>query len=101
MGLVTDAPYHDLCYRIIGAAMDVHNRLGPGHREVVYQRALMARLEELGIAAIAEQPVEIYFADRPVGLLYIDCLVEEAVIVELKAFPHLLTGMVQLQAKIG
>ncbi|HEY68595.1 MAG TPA: GxxExxY protein [Thermoflexia bacterium] len=45
--------------------------------------------------------IEIYFADRPVGLLYIDCLVEEAVIVELKAFPHLLTGMVQLQAKIG
>jgi len=91
MGLVSDAPHHELCYRIIGAAMDVHNRLGPGHREVVYQRALMARLEELGIAAVAEQPVEIYFTDRPVGLLYIDCLVEDEVIVELKAFSHLLT----------
>ena len=32
MALVEDAPYHDLCYKIIGAAMDIHNRLGPGHR---------------------------------------------------------------------
>ena len=91
MGLLTDAPYHELCYRIIGAAMDVHNRLGPGHREAVYQRALMTRLEESGIAAVVEQPVEIYFEDRPVGWLYIDCLVEDTVVVELKAFPHLLT----------
>ena len=44
MGLVTDAPHRDLCYRIIGAAMDVHNRLGPGLRELHYQRALMVRL---------------------------------------------------------
>jgi len=91
VGLVSDAPYHELCYRIIGAAMYVHNGLGPGHREVVYQRALMARLEDMGIAAVAEQPVEIYFADRPVGLLYMDCLVEDAVVVELKALSHLLT----------
>jgi len=91
MGLVTDAPYHELCYRIIGAAMDVHNRLGPGHRERVYQRALMIRLEELEIRAEAEVPVRIFFEGRPVGLLYLDCLVEDAVVVELKAIYHLLT----------
>jgi len=55
MGLVTDAPYHDLCYRIIGTAMDVHNRLGPGFREIHHQRALMVRLEELDIQAVVEQ----------------------------------------------
>ncbi|HEY74579.1 MAG TPA: GxxExxY protein [Thermoflexia bacterium] len=92
MGLVTDVPYHSLCYRIIGAAMDVHNRLGPGHRESVYQRALAHRLEALGFQAETEVPVEIFFEDRPVGLLYLDCLVEGAVVVELKAFPHLLTN---------
>jgi GxxExxY protein len=64
--------------------MYVHNGLGPGHREVVYQPALMARLEDMGIDAVAEQPVEICFAGRPVGLLYMDCLVEDAVIVEKK-----------------
>ncbi|HHS98233.1 MAG TPA: GxxExxY protein [Chloroflexi bacterium] len=92
MGLVTDAPYHDLCYRIIGAAMDVHNRLGPGHRERAYQRALAIRLEELGFQTETEVPVRIFFDDRPVGLLYLDCLVEGEVIVELKALPHLLTN---------
>jgi GxxExxY protein len=91
MGLVTDAPHHDLCYRIIGAAMDVHNRLGPGLREVHYQRALVERLRQLGIHAAEERALEIYFDSRPVGRLYIDCLVQEEVIVELKAFPHLLT----------
>ena len=83
-GLVSGAPYSEPCYRLIGAAMDVHNRLGPGHREVVYQRALMARLGDRGIAVVAEQPVEIYFADRQVGLLYMDCLVEDAVVAEKK-----------------
>jgi len=76
MGLVTDAPHHELCYRIIGAAMDVHNRLGPGLREVHYQRALVTSLQELGIEASDEHPVEIAFDDRPVGRLYIDCLVQ-------------------------
>jgi GxxExxY protein len=63
MGLVTDAPYHDLCYRIIGAAMDVHNQLGPGLRERHYQRMLMMRLQEMGIQATAEHRLEIVFDD--------------------------------------
>ena len=92
MGLVTDAPHHDLCYRIIGAAMDVHNRLGPGLREVHYQRALMMRLAELGLDAVAEYPVKVMVDDRFVGDLFMDCLVEDAVVVELKALSHLLTN---------
>jgi hypothetical protein len=43
MGLVEDAPWSDLTYEIIGL-MAVHNDLGPGHREAVYQRALAAKL---------------------------------------------------------
>jgi len=91
MGLVTDAPYHELCYRIIGAAMDVHNRLGPGHKESVYQDGLTLRLQEMGLACVAEKPVEIYLDDVTVGLLYVDHLVEDAVVVEEKALSHMLT----------
>jgi len=54
MGLVTDAPYHELCYRIIGAVMDVHNRMGPCLREAHYHRALAERLRDLGIQVETE-----------------------------------------------
>ncbi len=92
MGLVTEAPYHELCYKIIGAAMNVHNRLGPGHKESVYQHALTLRLQEIGLSCVAEQPVEIFLDGVSVGLLYVDHLVEDAVVVEEKALSHLLTN---------
>jgi GxxExxY protein len=92
MGLVTDAPYHKLCYDIIGAAMFVHNKQGPGHREKLYQRSLTARLRDIGLKVAEEVRVEIDFEGRPVGLLYLDHLVEDAVIVEDKAFSHMLTN---------
>jgi GxxExxY protein len=92
MSLLTNAPYHDLCYKIIGAAMDVHNSLGPGHKESVYQQAMTKRLREIGLSCTAEQPVEIFMDGLSVGLLYLDHLVEDAVIVEEKAFSHMLTN---------
>jgi len=92
MGLVTNAPYHDLCYKIIGAAMDVHNHLGPGHKEAVYQRAMTERLQELGLSCVPELAVEICLEGTAVGLLYLDHLVEDAVIVEEKALAHMLTN---------
>jgi GxxExxY protein len=92
MGLVTDAPYHKLCYDIIGAAMFVHNKQGPGHREKLYQRSLTAKLRDIGLKVEEEVRVEIDFEGHPVGLLYLDHLVEDAVIVEDKAFSHMLTN---------
>ena len=92
MGLVADAPYHKLCYDIIGAAMFVHNKQGPGHREKLYQRSLTAKLRNIGLKVEEEVRVEIDFESRPVGLLYLDHLVEDAVIVEDKAFSHMLTN---------
>jgi len=46
MTYITDAPWTKLTYRIIGLAMDVHNELGPGHREYVYHNAMVAKLKE-------------------------------------------------------
>jgi GxxExxY protein len=40
MALLENAPYQDLTYRIIGIAMELHNQLGPGYSEEVYQRGL-------------------------------------------------------------
>jgi GxxExxY protein len=90
--LVTTIPYHDLCYRITGAAMAVHNKLGPGHKEAHYHQALLVELLTNGIATEKDKGIEITMNGIGVGLLYLDLLVEQAVVVELKAFSHLLTA---------
>ncbi len=89
MGVV---PHQDLTYKIIGCAMSVHNELGPGLREGIYQRALALKMDQAGLAHCEERPVEIYVDGACVGLLYLDHLVEDSVIVEIKALRHLLTN---------
>ena len=83
--------HQDLTYQIIGAAMRVHNKLGPGHREMVYQRALSMALKETGLGFEEEKSIELTYDGEWVGLLYLDHFVEEAVVVEEKALAHLLT----------
>jgi len=84
-------PHEDVTYKIIGAAMQVHNQLGPGLKEAFYQRALTAALAGQNLEVVAEQPIEIAVDGVYVGRLYIDHLVEDNVIVECKTVPHLLT----------
>ena len=86
--LVVDATGNTLTYRIIGAAMAVHNALGPGHREAVYERALAVELDRQALAYVPQYPVEVFHAEVSVGLFYLDMLVAEQVVVEIKAFSH-------------
>ena len=85
-------PFQDLTYKIIGAGMKVHGRLGPGLKEVHYQRAMAIELRQMELAVAEEYFVEIHDKDEWLGRLYLDLLVEDSVIVEIKAFPHLLTN---------
>lgn len=73
--------------KIIGSAFDVHNFLGNGFQEVIYQRALSIELERRGVNFIRELEMEIYYKDvvHPIGKRRVDFLVEEKVMVELKA----------------
>ena len=91
MGLVQDATGNDLTYRIIGAAMKVHNDLGPGYKEEIYERALASQLNKNGIGAKTQVPIEVWHSDSLVGLFYLDIFVEEQV-EEIKAFRHQLTN---------
>ena len=86
-----DGPLQDLTYRIIGAAMRVHNKVGPGLKESVYHNALALELEEAGLSYQKEESVEILLDSTVVGLLFMDPLVESTVIVEVKALSHMLT----------
>lgn len=92
VGLVTDTTNNDLTYRIIGAAMEVHNQLGAGYKEEVYEKSLAAELEKRGITARRQAPVEVFYNEAPVGLFFLDILVDEQVVVEIKALAHQLTG---------
>ena len=86
-----EIPHGDVTYGTIGAAMRVHSRLGPGLRERHYQRDLIAEIQKTGRSAKEEYFVEIWDGDVWLGRLYVDVLVDDVVIVECKAFSHLLT----------
>ena len=64
MPLDADIPHADLTYRIIGCAMRVHTRLGPGLKEHHYQRALTAEVLADGMAVSEEHHVEVYDGDQ-------------------------------------
>jgi len=91
-GLVVDSTGNTLTYQIIGCAMDVHNRLGPGYKEEIYENALYAGCERAGLPIQRQVPVEVFDLGETVGLFYLDLFVSEQVIVEVKAFSHQLTN---------
>lgn len=77
--------YADLSYRLMSAVFAVHNALGPGFGESVYEQALCRELEELGIPFECQKPIEVYYKERKVGDYRLDILVDGKIIVELKA----------------
>jgi len=79
----------DLTEKIIGGAMEVHNRLGSGFLESVYGNALAIELSELDITFEREAKISVYYRDRVVGDFRADFLVEDSLIVELKAVENL------------
>ncbi|TAJ15425.1 GxxExxY protein [Marinilabiliaceae bacterium JC017] len=79
----------DLTYRIIGCAMKVHSTLGNGFQEVIYQRALAIELGKQGIAFQRELEMPLYYDNQHIGTRRVDFLVEETVMVELKALVKL------------
>lgn len=75
----------ELTYKIIGCAMKVHNTLGNGFQEVIYQRCLALELEKAGLGFAREVPQTIYYEGVDVGTRRADFIIEDKVIVELKA----------------
>jgi GxxExxY protein len=89
--LVQDVTGNDLTRRIIGAAMAVHNRIGPGYKEEIYEKALYNELQRRAIPAEMEYPLSVTDEGQVVGIFYLDLWVEQQVVVEIKAFAHQLT----------
>ena len=70
---------------IIGCSFEVSNELGAGFLELVYEKALVIALADEGFTAVSQQAINVFFRERKVGNFFADLLVEEKVLVELKA----------------
>ncbi len=82
-------PHQDLTYQIIGAAMEVHSEVGPGYNEEIYQKALENELRNRKIKFEPQRSVEVKFKGEVVGLKYLDFLVDDKVVLEIKALSRL------------
>ena len=89
--------HSDLTRTIIGCAFDVLNELGPGFLESVYEKAMAIAISEAGVRVQTQAAIEVLFRGQPVGEFYADLLVDEKVIVELKAVPSSLAPIHEAQ----
>jgi GxxExxY protein len=80
----------DITGRIIGAAIEVHKELGPGFLESVYESALIVELRHQGIPFVRQMSIPIVYRGVEVGLHRLDLLVDDQIVVELKAIRDLL-----------
>ena len=82
-----DLKFRDITEKIIGASFEVHNFLGNGFQEVIYQRALAWELKQTGLSYEREIEKEIFYRGlpTPIGTRRADFVVEGKVLVELKA----------------
>lgn len=70
---------------IIAAAIAVHRELGPGFLEAVYEQALAVEFALCGIAFVRQKSIPLFYRDHQIGEHRIDFLVEDKIVVELKA----------------
>ena len=82
-------PIDQLTEEVIGLAMKVHRTLGPGFLESVYQKALALELGKAGCRVDAEKPLKVLYEGAVVGDFVADLLVDDRLIIELKAVQDL------------
>jgi len=82
--------FQNLSYLVIGAAIEVHRLLGPGFLEKIYQNALEHELALRNIPFARQIPVEVQYKEISVGEYKVDLLVDEKIIVEVKALSALI-----------
>lgn len=79
--------YDDLVYKINGCLFAVYNALGTIWSEDVYEKAVSIELEAQGLKAECQKEFEVFYFDRQVGQYRLDLLVEDKIVIELKAVP--------------
>ena len=82
---------NDICYSVIGAAIEVHKELGPGLLESIYEECLCEELQDRGIKFKRQAKLPLLYKNKILDKsLFLDVLVEDLVIIEIKAVDVLL-----------
>ena len=82
--------YSDITNEVLNAFYDVYNELGYGFLEKVYKNALFNELTQRGIRCQKEYPISVYYKGVCVGDYYADIMIEDKIILELKAVKTIL-----------
>ena len=84
----TDLIYPELSYKIIGILFEVYNDMGAGYSEKHYQKAVANAFKENNLSFKEQLPVEVKYKNEKIGLNYLDFLVEDKIVLELKRGEH-------------
>ena len=84
-----DFKYKELTEKIIKIFYRVYNNLGYGFLEKIYENAMMIEFKNEGIFAVAQFAIKVFYEGEVIGEYYADILVDNKVIVEIKAAKHL------------
>lgn len=89
--MAEELKYKEITEKILGSAFEVHKFLGNGFQEVIYQRALAYEMHQAKLDFIREIEQDIYYKNlkEPIGTRRADFIVEEKILVELKAIIQL------------
>ncbi len=81
--------YKDLSYQIIKLILEVHNTLGCGFLEKVYENALIIKFRKNGLEVKNQYPIKVHFESEIVGDYIADIIVENKIILELKCIEQI------------
>ena len=89
--MISQKYINDLAYQIVGCAIEVHKQIGPGLLESVYQRCFIDELENSGMEVQSQLYIPITYKGKDLGgLLKLDLLINDLIIVEIKAVEALI-----------
>lgn len=87
--MLQDLKYAAITEKIIGCTMTVHRKMKVGYSELIYSRCLAIEFDKIGLAYQKEFELPIYYDEAIVGKRRVDFLVEDKIVVELKAISEL------------
>lgn len=87
-----DLIFPELSYKIIGILFEVYNEMGYGYQEKYYQKAISDRLKETSLFFREQVPVRITFNDNKIGQYFLDFVIENKIVIEIKKMDKFLKG---------